>query len=175
MYNIKRNIILGIFVLSTFLIVGCSQEYTKDKSSDKKEKEEEKSSAITKTCIGVLNESRSEFIFVSDESGQYLIEYTWFFDVDTGDISSAELDEQLAELKERYSVFKDVKMDVERMDGKVRISQNVKINENNIKELSGVGLIPLEEEQMKNIDEIKNLDYEDSINIMTRTGEYECK
>lgn len=31
MYNIKRNIILGIFVLSTFLIVGCSQEDTKDK------------------------------------------------------------------------------------------------------------------------------------------------
>lgn len=175
MYNIKRNIILGIFVLSTFLIVGCSQGGAKDKSSDKKEVEEEKSSAITKTCIGVLNESRSEFIFVSDESGQYLIEYTWFLDLDTGDNSSAKLDEQFAELKERYSVFKDVKMDIERMDGKVRISQNVKINENNIKELSGDGLIPLEEEQMKNIDEIKNLDYEDSMNIMTRTGEYECK
>lgn len=175
MYNIKRNIILGAFVLSTFLIVGCSQEGTKDKSSDKKEVEEEKSSAITKTCIGVLNDARSEFIFVSDESGQYLIEYTWFYDLDTGDISSAELDEQIAWLKERYSAFKDVKMNDERIDGKVRISQNVKINENNIKELNDVGLIPLEDEQLKSIDEIKNLDFEDSMNIMTRTGEYECK
>lgn len=175
MYNIKRNIILGAFVLSTFLIVGCSQEGTKDKSSDKKEVEEEKSSAITKTCIGLAGSASSEFIFVSDESGQYLIEYTWFYDVDTGDISSAELDKKLAELKERYSGLKDVKVNDERIDGKVRITRNVKINENNIKELYFVGLMPLEDELLKNIDEIKNLDFEDSMNMITRFGIYECK
>lgn len=67
-----EKIILGVFVLSVILTVGCSQEGVKDYQSNKNEVEEVKNSAITKTCKGILLGNESEFIFVSDESGQYL-------------------------------------------------------------------------------------------------------